>query len=318
MTARCAITARSVRVRAVSKALAAFGMLVVVSLLSASSTSTAAAQDPSAGVTPWTAARTSDGQPDLQGFWTATVAGTYDLTDPRGGEIRLEEVALATRGIVRKPNPSRIIDPPDGKIPYQPWAAAKHSELQAHADNPTRPEHIDTQNRCLPDGPLRDLLHGGFRIVQVPGYFILLGEENYGYRAVPLDGRPHLGQDLTLWMGDPRGHWEGNTLVVESTNYNDKGMIATSAATQRIRGIPQTDALHVVERFTPVDANTIMYRATVDDKNVYTKPWTVEIPLTRDPKYVIFEYSCEEGNYATPNILAGGRKAERDAANTKN
>ena len=89
---------------------------------------------------------------------------------------------------------------------------------------------------------------------------------------------------------------------------------ATSAATQRIRGIPQTGALHVVERFTPVDANTIVYRATIEDTNVYTKPWTVEMPLTRDPKYRMFEYSCEEGNYATPNILAGGRKAERDAA----
>src|SRR5438552_3518285 len=129
---------------------------------------------------------------------------------------------------------------------------------------------------------------------------------------IPNDGRPRLGDKIRQWDGEPRGHWEGTTLVVESSNYNDKGMIATSAATQRIRGIPQTEALHVVERFTPVDPNTIIYRATVEDKNVYTKPWTVEIPLTRDSKYRIFEYSCKEGNYATPNILAGGRNAERD------
>jgi hypothetical protein len=93
-------------------------LLVTLSLLSAPSTSIAAAQNATAGGTSWTPARTPDGQPDLQGFWTAAVAGTYDLTDPRGGEIRLEEVALAARGIVRTPNPSRIIDPPDGKIPY--------------------------------------------------------------------------------------------------------------------------------------------------------------------------------------------------------
>ena len=132
---------------------------------------------------------------DLQGFWTAAVPGTYDLTDPRGGEIRIEEEARAARGDVRKPNPSRIVDPADGQIPYQPWAKSKHAELRANADNPTKPEHIDTQNRCLPDGALRDLIHGAFRIVQTTGYVFILGEENYGYRVIPLDGRPHLGRD---------------------------------------------------------------------------------------------------------------------------
>ena len=132
-------------------------------------------------------------------------------------------------------------------------------------------------------------------------------------RIIPLDGRPRLGEKIRQWDGEPRGHWEGNTLVVDSTNYNDKGEIANSAASARVRGIPQSEALHVVERFTPVDANTIQYRVTVDDKNVYTKPWTVEIPLSRDSKYQMFEYACQEGNYATPNILAGGRKEEADA-----
>ena len=134
----------------------------------------------------------------------------------------MEEVAREARGLVRKPNRSRVVDPPDGKIPYQPWAAAKHGDLRAHADNPTKPEHIDTQNRCLPDGPMRDLLHGGFRIVQAPGYVMFLGEENYGYRAIPLDGRPHLGPDIKLWMGDSRGRWEGDTLVIDVTNLNGK------------------------------------------------------------------------------------------------
>ena len=115
------------------------------------------AQDAAAGAKVWTPGRTPDGHPDLQGFWTAEVGGTYDLTDPRGGEIRVEEVAREAKGFVRQPNRSRVVDPPDGKIPYQPWAAAKHGDLRAHADNPTKPEHIDTQNRCLPDGPMRDI-----------------------------------------------------------------------------------------------------------------------------------------------------------------
>src|ERR1043166_7751863 len=97
------------------------------------------AQGSANGAKPFVVGRTPDGQPDLQGFWTAEVAGTYDLTDPRGGEIRVEEVAQAARGVVRRPNASRVIDPPDGQIPYQPWAAAKHKDLRTHADSPTKP-----------------------------------------------------------------------------------------------------------------------------------------------------------------------------------
>jgi hypothetical protein len=178
----------------------------------------------------------------FQGFWTAKVGGTYDLTDPRGGEIRVEEVAREAKGLVRQPNRSRVVDPPDGKIPYQPWAAAKSGDLRAHADNPTKPEHIDTQNRCLPDGPMRDLLHGGFRILQVPGYVLFLGEENYGYRAIPLDGRPHLGSDVKLWMGDSRGRWDGDTLVIDVTNLNGKPRTRYG---QGVYGAPDA---HFVER----------------------------------------------------------------------
>jgi hypothetical protein len=300
------MTARRVRVSAFFRAPATLGILVVLSLLSARSARTATAQDPPAGQTSWTPARTPDGQPDLQGFWTAAVAGTYDLTDPRGGEIRLEEVALAARGIVRKPNPSRIIDPPDGKIPYQPWAAAKHSELQAHADNPTRPEHIDTQNRCLPDGPLRDLLHGGFRIVQVPGYFILLGEENYGYRAVPLDGRPHLGQDLTLWMGDPRGHWEGNTLVIDVTNLIGKPRLDMVANFYSERA-------RFIERFTPSGPDTFDYEVTVEDPSVYTRPWKLAARFKRahSADYEFFEDACHEGEQSADRMLIPATKPDR-------
>jgi len=103
-------------------------------------------------------------------------------------------------------------------------------------------------------------------------------------------------------------------LVVESTNYNNKGSIATSAATGRIRGIPQSDALKVTERFTRVDANTINYTVTIEDPKVYSKPWTVALPLNRDDTYQMFEYSCQEGNYAMANALSYGRKRDAEAS----
>ena len=129
-------------------------------------------------------------------------------------------------------------------------------------------------------------------------------------RIIPLDGRAHLLSNVKLWNGDSRGHWEGKTLVVDTTNYSGKGWIATNASAGRIKGIPQSEALHVVERFTRVDPDTINYQVTIDDPNVYTRPWTLAIPLNRDPNYQIFEYACQEGNRAVENILSGGRTAE--------
>ena len=118
-------------------------------------------------------------------------------------------------------------------------------------------------------------------------------------------------------MGDPRGHWEGDTLVVETTNFHNKGWIATSAAGGRIKGIPHTDKLHVVERFTRVAADTISYSVTIDDPDIYTRPWTVSFPLTADPEYRIFEYACHEGNYAIENILRGARALEKAGKSQK-
>ena len=246
----------------------------------------------------WTAPRTADGQPDLQGFWTAAVAGTYDLTDPRGGEIRVEEVAQAARGLVRKPNQSRVIDPPDGQIPYQPWAKAKHANLRANADNPTKPEHIDTQNRCLPDGALRDLMHGAFRIVQTPGYVFILGEENYGYRVIPLDGRPHIGRDLKLWMGDSRGHWEGDTLVVDVTNSNGRPRLD-------MVGNFYGGDVHFVERFTRVAPDAFDYQVTVTDPSVYTRPWTLAARFKQayENDYEFLEDACHENERSAETML---------------
>jgi hypothetical protein len=153
--------------------------------------------------------------------------------------------------------------------------------------------------------------NNAYQITQTPGYVFILYEMIHEPRIIPLDGRPHVPSNVRQWNGDSRGHWEGNTLVVDTTNYNNQGSIATNAASGRIKGIPQSEALHVVERFTRTDADTIMYEATIEDPDVYTKPWKIAIPLTRDDGYKIYEYACHEGNHAVENILRGGRAEDQ-------
>ena len=114
------------------------------------------------------------------------------------------------------------------------------------------------------------------------------------------------------WDGDSRGRWEGDTLVIETSNFNGKGWIATNAAAGRLSGIPHSQAGRIVERFTRVDANTIRYEATIDDPNVYTSPWTVAFPLNRDERYRIFEYACHEGNHALENMLSQSVKLKQN------
>jgi len=270
-------------------------------------------------------ARTPDGQPDLRGMWVNFDSTPFEAPPPAG---QSNGAPIPSAPGVNPPSfwadhdspmkaarRSMVVDPADGRVPIMKWAEDRRAydldHVQDHWMHQTSWERCIT--RGMPAGMFPAGYNNAYEFIQTPGYVVIRYEMIHNARIIPLDGRPRLGEKIKQWDGEPRGHWDGNTLVVESTNYNDKGMIATSAATQRVRGIPQSEALHVVERFTPVDPNTIEYRVTVDDKNVYTKPWTVEMPLTRDSKYQMFEYACQEGNYATPNILAGGRKADRDA-----
>jgi len=153
--------------------------------------------------------------------------------------------------------------------------------------------------------------------VQRPGFVMIAQEMIHEARIIPLDGRPHVDKSVRMWTGDPRGRWEGNTLVVETTNFNDKGWIATNGASARIRGVPHSEALKLVERFTRTDADTISYEITVDDPNIFTRPWTVSMPLVRDDSYQIFEYACHEGNRAIEHILSAARAAERTTGTTR-
>ena len=208
-----------------------------------------------------------------------------------------------------------VVDPPDGRVPVMKWAEEKRDYNIARI--PDAPEYETPWVRCITRGYPAGMFPAGYnnayRIVQTPGYVVMVFEMIHETRIIPIDGRPPLGDAIRQWNGEPRGRWEGETLVVESTNYNDKGSIATSAATGRMRGIPQTESMRVLERFTRVDANTISYTVTIEDPEVYTKPWTVALPLNRDDNYRMFEYSCHEGNYALPNALSFGRKRDREA-----
>ena len=271
----------------------------------------------------WKQGRTPDGQPDLQGIWLNFDSTPFEAPDPKaapaGGADRgtgpAPEFADHSHTVSTR-RTAMVVDPPDGRVPVMKWAEDKRDYDLAHI--PDAPEHETPWVRCITRGHPAGMFPAGYNnayeIIQTPGYVFIVAEMIHETRIIPIDGRPRLNERIKQWNGEPRGRWEGNTLVVESTNYNSKGSIATSAATGRIRGIPQTESMHVVERFTRVDQNTIDYSVTITDPKVYTRPWTVRLPLNRDDSYEMFEYSCQEGNYALPNALSYGRKRDREAA----
>jgi len=266
----------------------------------------ALAQTPAAKpTTNWVPARTPDGQPDVEGLWNSTIVGGFDLRDPRTGGGRLDELLKERAGIKRVPKPSRIVDPPNGDIPYQPWASAKQKDIAAHIDDPIRPEHIDTQTRCIPTGPPRTILFSIFQIVQTPGYITLIHEMNHNFRVIRLDGAPHPGPELKMWKGDSRGHWEGNTLVVDVTNYNGKERLD-------MVGDFASPALHLVERFKFSDANALDYEATLEDPAVYTRPWTLasHVKKIKDQNYEIWEDACHEGEHSSQTMVLSKAPAQ--------
>ena len=294
---------------------------------------TAAADTRTLSPTPW-------GDPDLQGIWSfATItplerpvqhAGKELLTDEevaalnhdaqtrydrRDGLTPEEDVAGAynqfwwDRG-TSTGRTSLIVDPPDGRVPpLTPAAQATVDAINAVRQRlPHGPEDRPSAERCLQYRPLPRLPTGynnHHQIFQTPGYVVILTEMIHNVRVIPLDGRPHIGQGIRLWNGDSRGHWDGDTLVVETTNFSDKTNFRGSGA-----------SLHLVERFTRVDADTIDWRFTVDDPTTWERSWTAVLPFTKVPG-PIFEYACHEGNYGLFNLLAVARAQEKAAKAAK-
>ena len=210
-------------------------------------------------------------------------------------------------GLVAGRRSSLIVDPPDGRVPpLTPEAQKRVEETRAwmREHSTDGPEDRSLAERCISwttAGP--PMLPGPYnndcQIFQAPGYVVILSEMIHDARMIPLDGRPHVSRNIREWMGDPRGHWEGNTLVVDTANFTSEYSFRGSDAN-----------LHLTERFTRVSPGVIQYEFTVDDPTAFTRSWTARIPLNKTSDRV-YEYACHEGNYALTDILAGARAAEK-------
>ena len=208
-----------------------------------------------------------------------------------------------------------MIDPPDGRIPAltpeaQKREAARAEDRRKRGGDPADSwEDRNLGERCLTRGSPKppSAYNNNVQIFQGPGYVAIMQEMIHEVRVIPLDGRPHLEKNIRQWLGDSRGRWEGNTLVVDTTNYPDKTFNCCPGAGAN---------LHVIERFRRVDADTIDYQYTVDDPTTYTKPWTVSIPMSKSEE-PLYEYACHEGNYGMSNLLRGAREMEKAAAEAK-
>jgi hypothetical protein len=299
----------------------------------------------------WTVPRTADGQPDLQGVWdfrtitpmerpvalgtkeffTEEEAAIWErdenrrqdrdqidpetggLQYPRGGVVPYNEFWY-DRGnkVVGTKRTSLIVDPPNGRLPEMTPDGKKRADLRAAEQRETqlgRP-HADSwedrplQERCIVGLNAGPPMHPGaynnnFQLFQTPQYVVILNEMVHDARIVPLDGRPH--GHIRQWRGDSRGHWEGNTLVVDTINFKRETSLPNSSAN-----------IHLVERFTRTDPNTLLYEFTVEDPTTWTRPWTAVVPM-RKSEDLVYEYACHEGNYAMAGILAGARAAEKAA-----
>ncbi len=293
----------------------------------------------------YSAPRTAWGDPDIQGFWSYN--DDVDTPFERPGELTGkaefgdEELAAvleerAKRNVERAPTiggetgagpthwyefwnakstrTSKIIDPPDGRVPPLTAAARTRAAAQAEGLKGRGPADSWTDrslgDRCIVSrgGWPHVIVNAGsygniVRITQSPGYVVITHEMIHETRIVPVDGRPHVSQGIRQYLGDSRGHWEGDTLVVEVTNFSNK---------TDFRGSRET--LRLVERFSRVGANAINYTVTIDDPATFTQPWTIGVPLKSDKEQTeIFEYACHEGNYAMRNILSGARADEQAA-----
>lgn len=226
--------------------------------------------------------RTAAGRPDFSGAWRRRSSATH------------EDVEAHPRNPDDAGGPSVIVDPADGKVPMQPWADAKRLAHARTIANPTSTEqqYLHHNAVCYQSGvPGTLYMVGFFEFVQNRDHLVILSEEAHTYRIIPLDGRSHIGKDISLFQGDPVGRWEGNTLVVETTNLNGLTWLDQ-------RGRFVTEEVKVTERFAFVDPNTLLYTATIDDLNVYTRPFTMAHSFRRAvaPVPAIVEEPCHEGN----------------------
>ncbi len=282
------------------------------------------------------AIRTSWGDPDLQGVWSyATLTPLERPEELEGRSVYTpDEVAAVTKRrksdrpdrpgvdpggynahwydsgwVLPDHRSSQIVDPPTGRLPLnakgQAQVAARNEYRQMHAADSWHDRY--NWDRCLTYHgvpPVPTNYNNTYHILQTPDYVAIHVENIHDVRIIPIGDRPQLDDAIRQWNGNSRGYWEGNTLVVETRNYSDDTELR----------FPSTRNTRAVERFTRVGPDIVAYQFTIEDDEIYTQPWTVDRPLARLDDYVIYEYSCHEGNYAMTNILSGERERERRAA----
>ena len=332
------------------RAVASLGVLLVATAVMVVATRSIAGQAPASPAKPaaakkWTVPRTPDGQPDLQGFWTNSTYVPLERPDNVTKALYTEQEFAAVvkeaaareaeqtepgtvadvhydftqfgldrsqSAFVRNLRTSLIVDPPNGKLPPvsaegQKRAADRAAERKRMGATTDAVQNMPVGSRCLimaGSGPpmMTAGYNTNYQIVQGAGYVMILVEMIHDARIIPIDSRAPLPENVRQWMGDSRGHWEGDTLVIETTNLNGKNPFRGSS-----------EHMHVIERLTRVDANTLGYRFTVDDPATWATPWTAEAPMTKSVG-PIFEHACHEGNYGVRNTLAGARAEEKRAA----
>jgi hypothetical protein len=334
---------------------ALFGVLAVFAA-GGSSEPTLAAGEAEQAATPKAGAggtvkalRTAWGDPDLQGIWTNSTSTPFEKADNQANAARPRDQASGSydpnvasvgayndfwterganeRGVSegKAKQPALVVDPADGKLPSLTAAAQQYAQDLETLRRPEMPgtwSELNPYDRCLTRGLPGAMIPGfynhNYQILQAPGYVAILIEMIHDVRIIPLDGRPHLGSGIRQWMGDSRGRWEGQTLVVESSGFSDRINEFTGNAQRLPNGDPVgryqasfgTPTLKLVERFTRIDEHTIDYRFTVTDPATFTKPFTVSAPMARI-EGPIHEYACHEGNYAVPNMLKAARVQEQ-------
>jgi hypothetical protein len=299
---------------------------------------------PIAGQKGGTPLRTADGQPDLQGIWSNATSTPLERPQNLGAKEFYTEAEMAEnarRAQERAATPRAAAEPgsradvhydgsqfglnvrdtapnlrtslivgPEGKVPpllpeAQKRAAARAARNRGHEFD--GPENRGLSERCIlwpNEAPpmLSPGYNSNLQIVQGPGYVAILQEMIHSVRVIRTDGSPHLPQNVRQWMGDSRGHWEGNTLVVDTTNFTDRTAFRGSS-----------ENMHLVERFTRTNDETLLYEFTVSDPSTWEKSWTAQIPWTKTAG-PIFEYACHEANYGMANILSGARADEKEKA----
>ena len=300
----------------------------------------------------WTPKILSDGQPDITGMWNnvGATATPLELADQFQGRVPSKEEITAfiqgrderrkaavwtgfenSRGVGAYENywfdwywtdtvidaAALIVEPQNGRRPPMTEKAKVMAAYNLEHEHDSA-DHVESGDRCLSRGVFGMMMptayNNGKLFIQSPGYIVILSEMIHNTRIIPIDAGPHVNEKITQWEGDPRGHWEGNTLFVESTNFKYVPNMR-APGTPGPRNAPQHEGRKMLETFTIVDAETLRYTLTVDDPETYTAPWTIAFPYKLDNDYVQYEYACHEGNYAMETRLSGARVQEREQSN---